>query len=166
MRVSYQQEGQAPKAFNEKRFYQADSNFFAIFDIPMLQGDPQKALLVPFTVVITEETAIRYFGEATYREGKALGNNLGITFSGQKYDCKVTGITSNVPANSHFHYDIILSNVTDPWNRSTVWVDNTYYTYVLLREGAASGAVETKLPGIVRSHLDPQLQRNFGTSYD
>jgi putative ABC transport system permease protein len=166
MRVSCQQEGQAPQAFNEKRFYQADSNFFAIFDIPMLQGDPQKALLVPFTVVITEETAIRYFGETAYRDGKALGNTVGITFSGQKYDCKVTGITANVPANSHFHYDIILSNVTDPWNKSTVWVDNTYYTYVLLREEAAPSAVEAKLPSIVRAHLDPQLQRNFGTSYD
>ncbi|MGF7216516.1 putative ABC transport system permease protein [Spirosoma lacussanchae] len=164
--VSYEQEGHETKAFNEKRLYQADSTFFDLFNIRMLQGDARKALTVPFKMVITEETAIRYFGEAVYRSGKALGKSLSITFFGKKYDCEVTGITENVPANSHFHYDLILSNVTDPWCNSNVWVDNTYYTYVLLRPGSNPKALEAKLPSLIRTHLNPQLQVNFGVSYD
>ncbi|WP_077921362.1 ABC transporter permease [Spirosoma sp. 209] len=164
--VSYEQAGHETKAFNEKRLYQADSTFFDLFNIRMLQGDARKALTVPFKMVITEETAIRYFGEAVYRSGKALGKSLSITFFGKKYDCEVTGITENVPANSHFHYDLILSNVTDPWCNSNVWVDNTYYTYVLLRPGSDPKALEAKLPSLIRTHLNPQLQVNFGVSYD
>jgi putative ABC transport system permease protein len=164
--VSYQAEGQSPKAFNEKRLYQADSTFFDVFNIRMLAGDAKKALAVPFKMVITEETAVRYFGEETYRSGKVMGKNVSITFFGKKYDCAITGITENVPANSHFHYDLILSNVTDPWCNSNVWVDNTYYTYVRLQPGSDPKRFEGKLPSIIRTHLDPQLKANFGVSYD
>ncbi len=164
--VGYQAEGQPPKAFNEKRLYQADSTFFDVFNIRMLAGDAKKALAVPFKMVITEETARRYFGEEAYRLGKVMGKNLNITFFGKKYNCEITGITENVPAASHFHYDLILSNVTDPWCNSNVWVDNTYYTYVRLQPGSDPKRLEGKLPAIIRTHLDPQLKAKFGVSYD
>ena len=152
--------------FNEKYFYQADSTFFEIFSIRMLEGNPKNALAKPFNMVLTEDAAIKYFGEEAYRQKKVLGKSLTISFSGKKYACEITGITENVPANAHFHYNVILSNSSDPWWQSTVWIDNTYYTYILLREGADAKALEAKLPEIVKTYLDPQIQLNFGTSYD
>jgi len=155
--------GRTDKVFNEKQLYQADSTFFRIFNFKMLEGDLRTALALPLTVVLSKEAAIKYFSEKEYRENKILGKSLVLGFFGR---CKITGITENVPANAHFHYNIILSNISDPWYKSGVWVDNTYYTYILLAKGANPTALESKFPSVIRTYLDPQLKTNFGTSYD
>lgn len=154
------------RTFNEKYFYQADSTFFEIFSIKLLEGNPKTALAAPFTMVLSEDAAKKYFGEKDFQEKKILGRSLMISFSGEKYPCKITGITENVPPNAHFHYNVILSNSTDPWWKSTVWIDNTYYTYILLREDANPQTIEAKLPLIVKTYLEPQIKLNFGLTYD
>ena len=164
--VSSGENGRIDKMFNEE-VYQADSSFFQVFGYKMLQGDARASMTKPFTVVITRSTAIKYFGEEAFRNGSIPGKCLTLTF-GQwgKFPCKITGITEDVPANAHFHYRIIFSNVSDPWNRSQVWVDNTYYTYILLKHGTDPKKIESELPAAIKPYLNPQLQRNFGTTYD
>jgi len=165
LNVSNEENGRKDKIFNEE-VYQADSSFFQIFNYKMLQGDPAQSMTKPFTVVITRSTAIKYFGEAAFRKGEIPGKALTLTFGGWgKFPCKITGITEDVPGNAHFHYKIIFSNISDPWNQSQVWVDNTYYTYILLRDGTDPKAIENKIPAAIKSYLDPQLEKNFGTSY-
>jgi len=151
------------KAFNEKKVYQADSTFFRVFPFKMIKGNPTTALAQPLTVVISKQAAIKYFSEKEYNSNKILGKSLVLGFFGR---CKVTGITEDVPPNTHFHYNVILSNASDPWYKSTVWIDNTYYTYILLRKDANPKALEAKFPSVIRTYLDPQLRTNFGTSYD
>ena len=132
----------------------------------MLQGDPTASMTKPFTVVITKSTAIKYFGEQAFRNGSIPGKALTLMFGGWgKFPCKITGITEDVPDNAHFHYKIIFSNVSDPWNTSQVWVDNTYYTYILLKNGTDPQKLESRIPSAIRSYLDPQLLSNFGTNY-
>jgi putative ABC transport system permease protein len=164
--VSNEEGGRADKVFNEKHLYQADSSFFKIFDIKTLQGDPKKILTLPFTVAITKETAIKYFSREEYEHNAILGKTLMLTFGGKENAYKITAITEDIPSNAHFHYNIIFSNNYDSWSKSTNWVDNTYYTYVLLRTGTNPSVLESKLPSIIRTYLDPQLRANFGTSYD
>lgn len=159
-------EDDVEKIINEKNLYQADSNFFEIFSIPMVEGDPKTALMHPFSLVLTIDAARKYFSEEAYQNKQILGKTLMIVWGGAKFPCKITGITENVPQQSHFHYSVILSNVTDPWNRSTVWVDNTYYTYLRLRSDADPKAVENKLVSVVKNYLDPQLKQNFGMNYE
>jgi len=159
-------ENNVEKIINEKNLYQADSTFFEIFNIPMVDGDSKTALAKPFSLVSTIDAARKYFSEEAYRNKQILGKTLMIVWGGTKIPCKITGITENVPQQSHFHYDVILSNVSDPWNKSTVWVDNTYYTYVRLRDDASPKAVEEKLVSVVKNYLDPQLKLNFGMNYD
>jgi len=166
LHVSNEENGRKDKIFNEE-VYQADSSFFQIFNFKMLQGDPGQSMTRPFTVVVTKSTAIKYFGEEAFRNGEIPGKALNLTFGGWgKFPCKITGITEDVPANAHFHYKIIFSNVSDPWNQSQVWVDNTYYTYILLRSGTDPKVIESKIPAAIKSYLDPQLKKNFGTSYE
>jgi len=166
LNVSNEENGRKDKTFNEE-VYQADSSFFQIFNYKMLQGDPGQSMTKPFTVVITKSTAIKYFGEAAFRKGDIPGKALTLTIGGWgKFPCKITGITEDVPSNSHFHYKIIFSNISDPWNQSQVWVDNTYYTYILLRNGTDPKVIERKIPAAIKSFLDPQLEKNFGTSYE
>jgi len=50
--------------FNESNYYAADENFFQVFSFPFLKGDPNTALKEPNTMVITESTARRYFGDS------------------------------------------------------------------------------------------------------
>jgi len=164
--VANEENGRKDKIFNEE-VYQADSSFFQIFDYKMLQGNPAESMNRPFTVVITRSAAIKYFGEEAFRNGTIPGKALTLTFGGWgKFPCKITGITEDVPDNAHFHYKIIFSNISDPWNSSKVWVDNTYYTYILLKGGTDPKMIESRIPAAVRSHLDPQLETNFGTTYE
>ncbi|GGA81937.1 ABC transporter permease [Puia dinghuensis] len=163
--VSNEENGRVVKTFNEE-VYQADSTFFDIFDYKFLQGDPHESMTKPFTIVITKSAAIKYFGEAAFNNGTIPGKALTLKFGGWgNFQCKITGITEDVPPNAHFHYNIIFSNVSDPWNRSQVWVDNTYYTYVLLQNGTDPSVIERKLLHAVTPFVDPQLRANFNTSY-
>jgi putative ABC transport system permease protein len=164
--VSNEEGGRTDKVFNEKHLYQADSSFFKIFDLKTLQGDPKELLTLPFTVAITKETAIKYFSQKEYDQNIILGKSLTLTFGGKGIAYKITAITGDIPSNAHFHYNIIFSNNFDSWSKSTNWVDNTYYTYVQLKEGTNPAVLESKLPSIIRTYLDPQLRANFGTSYD
>jgi putative ABC transport system permease protein len=78
--------------FREYRFHYADANVFDVFDILLLKGDPKNALEKPNTVVITEDTAKKYYGDED-PIGKILVLEDGKTF-------RVTGIAENIPSNS------------------------------------------------------------------
>ncbi|WP_374951216.1 ABC transporter permease [Mucilaginibacter sp.] len=117
------------KLFEERHLYFADAQIFKVFDLPMISGNAATALLNPMSVVITETTARKYFGNADAL-GKALmmdGENL-----------KVTGVIKNVPANSHLTFDFLISMATAQKKDSgydwlfTNWYSNNFYTYILL----------------------------------
>ena len=86
------------KFFDENFIMAADSNFFKVFDIAIAKGDPDKALLQPFDIVLTRETAERYFGEQ-----EPIGKRLRIFGR----DFSVSAICENVPRNSHMKFDFL-----------------------------------------------------------
>lgn len=92
------------KEYYENTFYFADSNFAEVFTINFLAGDPKKALTEPFTMVLTEKIAKKYFGDKN-----PMGEMIQ-TGSGRSY--KVTGVIANLPNNSHLSYDALLSVAT------------------------------------------------------
>src|SRR5688572_11182450 len=89
---------------DEKRFLlpnvaTVDSTFLEIFDFELLAGDRGTALDDPFSIMITEETALKFFSNAQ----EAMGNTL--TFREKEY--KITGILKNIPENSHMKFDAL-----------------------------------------------------------
>src|SRR4030042_3192062 len=76
--------------FYEKYFMFADSNVFKVFSFPFIEGDPATALEKPGTVVITESTARRYFGDES-PIGKLLRVEEQINF-------EVTGVMKDLPS--------------------------------------------------------------------
>jgi len=80
------------KGFSELGFYQADPSVFDVFSIPMLKGDPKTVLSRPFTVVLTEETARKYFGDED-PIGKVMRADEWV-------DLEVTGIMASLPKNT------------------------------------------------------------------
>ncbi len=143
------------KTFNDNALAYADSNFFQVFTLPLLQGDPSTALVRPNTAVITQAMAHRYFGTAS-----PLGKILTIKSWNAAY--QVTGVIDRVPANSHFHFDLFLSMASLPDARSTSWMTSEFHTYLVLPEGYDYRQLEAKLPAVVDKYMAPQLQQAFG----
>jgi putative ABC transport system permease protein len=88
--------------FYERGFY-VDRDFFDIFSYDFTRGDAKTALVDPFSIVITEELARKYFGNE-----EPFGKTLTIV-EDRSYDAKITGIIKKVPGNSHLQFDFVLS---------------------------------------------------------
>ena len=134
---------------NEKNFIEAkvhctEPEIFEIFSIPFVKGDAKTALNDPFSILLSERTAEKYFSSEN-PVGKVL--NLG-----EKFDFKVTGVFKNMPENSHFTMAVVIPFVTyfqfkfGP-GALTEWSDySSFYAYCLLREGAVPEESEKKFP--------------------
>jgi len=146
------------KKFIEQQVYYADSTFFEVFTFPLIAGDAKTALRDPFSVVIAEEMARKYFG-AEDPLGKTLIFN-------EQESYKVTGVAQNIPAQSHFHFDLLASFNSRGVSRSTSWVSNHLYTYLVLQENYAPERLAEKFPAMVRKYVSPQMEEGLGVTYD
>lgn len=128
-----------------------DSTVFDVFSWKLLQGDPKTALVAPFSIVLTESTAKKYFGDED-----ALGKTLkGSESAGRANagDYTVTGVMADVPSNSHFTFNALLSLSTFKLSNPGVfdaWGYVDFYTYFLVNEGFDPVAFEAKLPGFIK----------------
>ena len=140
------------KAFSEKKVYLADAGFFTLFSFPLVKGNPATALQDPKSVVLTERTASKYFGNEDPM-GKVIefGKNLQL---------RVTGIVKNVPSNSHLNFDLVapLSNYyKEEW--FNVWINNNCFTYVLLNEQANEARLEKKFPQFMDKYMGKDMAK-------
>ncbi len=145
------------KTFREDALAFVDSNFFELFTLPLVEGDPRTALLQPNTVVITRAVAQKYFGSAD-PIGKVL------QFTDDHQALTVTGLIDRVPDNSHFHFELFASMITLPDARNPSWMTSGFYTYLELPKGYNPKKLEAKLPGIVEKYMGPQLQKAMGVT--
>jgi putative ABC transport system permease protein len=144
--------------FKDDRFALVDPNFFSIFTLPMIKGDAKTALAQPDGIVLTEETAKKYFGKE-----EPVGKIIKIkTDSSRVY--KVTGIIKNIPANSHFHFDAFGSLTSWANATSDTWLAGGYHTYLLLNPGTDLKKMEAKFPAMVAKYMGPQIQQQMGLS--
>ncbi len=149
------------KKFYDTRLLYADSAFFEMFTFPMIEGDAKTALTQPWSVVLTESTAKKYFGNESAL-GKAMALSDSLTLN-------VTGVVADVPANSHLQFDVVMSRATinemtnhEPEDN---WFSNNYYTYVLLRDGANPKTLEAKFPEFLEKRLADE-KKESGLWYD
>ena len=147
------------KSFLESGVKFADASFFRIFSYPFIFGDPGKALEDPWTVVLSRTVAERYFGH-----DDPVGETM--TFGDIRRDFKVTGVIEDPPPNSHLQFEIMAALAGTSSSAGTRWTQNTYFTYVLLREGTEGTAFEAKLPDFTRRHFGPQFFADTGKRYE
>ncbi len=145
------------RAFKEEQIVFADSTLFRVFSFHLRSGDPATALTAPNSVVLTRQTAERYFGTAD-----AMGKTL--TFG--ETPCVVTGVMENIPGNSHFHFDFFraLSGLTLGWDEN--WGSTNYQNYFLLRPGADPAALSKKATEIFVRNFTPILREFLHASWD
>ncbi len=120
----------------EQSFYFADSSFFDVFTFELLRGNSKKALNQPNSVLLTESSARRYFGEED-----PIGQT--IRYKGGT-DLIVTGILADIPANSHIHPDFVASMSTLPLVSYSRIMEEwaVFYTYVRTRPGVSADQLE------------------------
>ena len=148
--------GRGDLLFKENDILYADSTFFKAFSFHLKTGSPQQCLTKPHSVVLTESTKQKYFGEKN-----ALGEEL--ILNNEAYI--VTGIVENTPPNSHFKFDFLasLSSLSRPGLDS--WVNTPFYTYVLLRNQEDIQKIQNKLAGFAGRHANSDLEKYFNTTY-
>jgi len=137
--------------FNEPHFMLADSTVFDIFTLPFVEGDPETALDNPGTIVVTESTAKKYFGEEP-AIGKILRVEEGINF-------EITGVIQDLPTQSHLKIDILgsLSTFRQFFRNGQLpqtWIWNPCWTYVLLKEGINPELLDEKFPDFYVNHYN------------
>jgi putative ABC transport system permease protein len=146
------------RSFYETSFYIADSTVFDVFSIPLLKGNPATALQRPYTVVLTEAMARKYFGEE-----EPIGK---LIRAEESMDLEVTGVMPSLPSNSHLKFEILASMGTqeelDRQNNQTYltrWRSNyNFYTYVVLAPGADPSRLEQKLPALIEKYAGSELR--------
>lgn len=137
------------KKFQEPRFAFADSTLWDVLDFQLLEGDKTSALADPFSLVITESMAAKYFGDED-----ALGKTLKV--DGQT-DYQITGILKDIPENSHLQFDFLASFISLRQVQGGWMFNNWYwppmYTYVKVPAGIDVRNVEAKFPSMVEKYL-------------
>lgn len=141
--------------FNEPKSFWADSAYFQIFGFKLLKGDPRTALKEPYSVVLTESTAKKYFGKAD-----PLGQTILIT--SENAPATVTGVMQDMPENTHIKGDLLVSmstittkfakGIDDQWSNYSPWA------YVLLKPGVTPQSIEKKLPAFLEKWSGKEMK--------
>jgi len=136
-------------SYYEPDSYIADSTVFEVFSWKLLSGDKKTALREPFSIVLTESMAKKYFGNED-----PLGQTLKMDYD----NYKVTGVMEDVPENSHFRFSNLISFST--WSRNNKrgedngWFWNGFHTYLLLRDAKAADAIHDKMGGFISKNIE------------
>jgi putative ABC transport system permease protein len=142
------------KQFND-RFYYSDKPVFNIFTWPFIQGDPKTALSAPYSIVLTKETANKYFGNED-----PIGKTLLIN---ENEEFKVTGVIEDIPKYSTLRFKGLLSFSTlyarskEPDHLLTDWMSHNFRTFVLLKKDVDYKEFENKIKNIYYNYIEDEL---------
>jgi len=143
------------KLFYENRIRFADADFLSIFTFNLIKGQTETVLSNPYSIVLTETSALKYFGNED-----PIGKSLTIN---NDFDAVITGIIEDIPQNSSIRFDFLVSMETaGAMNiRMDDWSDNNQATFLLLSDGASPAKLDAKLSALIQryypdSHESPQ----------
>jgi len=144
----------------EHRYYEsmhfADPEIFSIFNLPLKLGNPETALSQPFNIILTEETAKKYFGDSN-----PVGKTIRVY---NLYDFIVTGVLQAIPDTFHLRinmlasFDSLKDQEKDRWESWDTFSND--YTYILLRSGSDPREMEEKLPALQQKYAGPDIAKD------
>lgn len=163
--IGLEENGALQKSFNEQRLFLAEPEIFKILDFNIVTGDEQTALERPFTVMLSEQAARKYFGDQNPVGKRLRGNN--------QFDLEVTGVYKNLPLQSHWHPEMLVSfstlndsTIYGRRNLETNWGNNAFGTYLLLGDGFDAKQLEAEMPAFLDRHFGPFAKANYGAPPD
>lgn len=102
--VKYETRNNEEKVFKEENVFRTDSNYFEVFSHEFIAGDPKTCLVNVNSLVMTESTAKKYFGDDDPLDKSLLVDGR---------LCKVTGVIKDIAGNTHLKFDLLLSGLID-----------------------------------------------------
>lgn len=145
--------------FKEGNVFAVDSAFFNVFDFKLIQGDPNLAVKKPFSIVLSETTAKKYFGDQN-----PMGKSLKIMEKG--HNVTVTGIMKDIPANSHLSADIIVSLTTytqvidKDSDLDNAWGNYDPASYILVNENTNPDQLQAKFPDFLERNSGDEMRES------
>jgi len=139
----------------ELQLLYSDPDFFRIFDLKMIAGDPETALTEPSSVVLTEKAARRIFG---------AWNVVGKTLRMGEVLYTVSGVVEDIPPNTHFRFDMLMPMEAIPYLQNLGGLE--FFTYYLLQEGVKPGPVLATIGDINSKILKERFSSFEGSSFD
>jgi len=150
------------RLYREDRIYVVDDSFFDMFTFDFISGNPETALKEPNSIVLNRTTAEKYFGGTD-----ALGKLIEVDMPGAPL-LKVTAVVEDMPGNSHFHPDFLVSLSTIRNEQNAPLFDgmdgNVVWSYLLLKEEYPAIELESKLAGFWNNHLN-ETQKKLVKKY-
>ncbi|MFY0592534.1 ABC transporter permease [Roseivirga sp.] len=161
--ITYEEGQSQPIKLKHKKFLYASPTFLSMFDVDMVAGDAQTALTDPYTMVISESTAKKYFGNEP-----AIGKRLRLRDDDRNNEnCVITGVFKDLPSSTHLKYDVLISTPTiyGRWDGAltrykTGWVRKDFYSYVKVRPNTDVTALSAKLPAMMDKYMPEMAERN------
>jgi putative ABC transport system permease protein len=142
----------------EDKVVYADSTLLRLFSLKMISGDSENILTDPYTIVVTETIAKKYFNR-TDIVGRSLIINDTLNY-------KITGVIEDVPENSHFNFDFFLAFSESKRSREPEWMSQNFNTYILIKEGVTPEKLEKQLDEMLTTFIIPTLKTGNGISID
>jgi putative ABC transport system permease protein len=131
----------------------ADPGFFEVFDFPIVEGERSKLLDGINDIILTKETALKYFGTT-----EVIGKTISLEISDRYEDFSIKAVTENIPGNSSIRFSSVISGLNFPklYSEPTLtsgWFNVTPETYVQLQEGTDPQALIGKFGPVFKSIL-------------
>lgn len=147
-----QKAGQFTVAYEDKKFYEdkiyfVDSSFFDVISLPAVSGDIRTSLMDPFSIVMTESTAKKYFGNEDPIGKTVRANNKG--------SLKVTAVLKDLPENMHMKFDILVPLKamllqTGQTGLDQDWGSISLYTYARFSGPVSKDDIDDKIRMMIR----------------
>ncbi len=130
----------------------ADSTFFKVFTVPMIEGNPSTALNEPNSIVIDATTAKKYFNTTD-----VIGKTLYVDNS---TNCKITGVIKDMPKQSHFHFSFIRPK----GHGNNDWLSNNAHSYILVKPGVKRATMQGYVNATINNYLAKDLMSQLNSS--
>lgn len=155
------------RAFQENNCFFVDPTVFKVFSWPLVSGDSKTALEAPYSIVLTESIAKKYFGNENPIGKTIKGGRTGGRANEGTYT--VTGVMKDIPSNSHFTFDVLMSmsSFSQSWAtpfESWGYVD--FYTYFLSSEHFDINDFQTKIPDFIKKNVKLDEDNYYSISFE
>ncbi len=150
-------------SYLEDKFFYTDPEFLYMFSFPLISGNPKTALSEPYSIIITDEIAKKYFGNEN-----PIGKTITINQKYQQQPYNITGVVESPPSNSHIQFNFLASfgtlykqQLSENYQHSLHWNAFGYYTYIKIKKNTSAKAIEAGLIEIVKKYKGQDSKIRF-----
>ncbi|MFZ1289074.1 MAG: FtsX-like permease family protein [Melioribacteraceae bacterium] len=141
-------------SYIEDNFFYSDPDFLEMFAFPLVAGNPKTALNAPYSIILTEAIANKYFGNEN-----PIGKEITVNQKHQQQPYIITCVIKDAPPNTHFHFNLLASfstlysqQNTKDQSHSLHWNAAGFYTYIKLKKNTSPQTLEAGLADVVKKY--------------